>query len=186
MTTAPNDDPDRRDPLDPLGAYLDCAPGAADAVRPDEPRPEQWDAVLRAVRARLTATPATRRAPERRAALAVGGVVLAAVAVAVAWLTVAPFAIKDDVAKGPPAVPAPELPADPLAEYDVLPMATAAEVDLARVPGSGWLPVGADPLPDVLVLASSKDVELDDPDETWPEVTRSPTDAPMIFAAKPR
>ena len=65
-------------------------------------------------------------------------------------------------------------------------MATAEEVDVRRVPGAGWLPIGPDPLPNILALATTDEVELDDPDSVWPQVTLSPGDAPMIFAAKPR
>ena len=36
---------------------------------------------------------------------------------------------------------------DPLAEFAVLPMASTDEVEFHRVPGSGWFPVGAHPLP---------------------------------------
>lgn len=187
MTPAPDHNPNRPDAL---GAYADGARDAVDAVRPDEPSDEQWDAVLRAVRSRL-APPATPRPQWRwRAARVVGGgLVLAAVAAAAAWVAFGPVAVKDDATASrpvPPAPPAPEAQADPLAEFDVLPMATAEEVDLRRVPGAGWLPVGTDPLPDVLTLATAQEVELEAPNSAWPEVAPAPTDAPMIFAAKPR
>ena len=83
--------------------------------------------------------------------------------------------------------PAPhEVRPDPLAEFGVLPMASAEEVVLHRVPGDGRLPVGAHPLAGALALATAAEVELDDPDEAWPNLTAAPGSAPMIFAAKPR
>ncbi len=183
MNPAPDHNPNRPNALE---AYIDGARDAVDAVRPDEPREEQWDAVLRGVRSRLGAPPAVPRARWRAAVVALGGSALVAAAAAVAWVAFAPVAVKDDVAESRPVPRAPEAKTDPLAEFDMLPMATAEEVDLRRVPGSGWFPVGADPLPDVLILATTQEVELDDPDSTWPEVAPSPKDAPMIFAAKPR
>lgn len=190
MSTGPNNNPNRPDPF---AGYLGGARDAVDAVRPDEPSEEQWEAVLRGVQARLSATtpaaPAPSRARWRRAPLIAGiagGAILAATAAALAWVAFAPVAVKSDVANARPVVPAAALPSDPLAEFDVLPMASAEEVDLHRVPGSGWFPVGSEALPEVLVLATHKDVELDDPDSTWPAVTPSPEHAPMIFAAKPR
>jgi hypothetical protein len=75
---------------------------------------------------------------------------------------------------------------DPLAEFAVLPMATDDEVVLHRVPGDGMLPVGNHPLQGALSLATTDDVELDDPNPAWPSMTISPGSLPMIFAAKPR
>ena len=90
-------------------------------------------------------------------------------------------------AKATPVAPAPhEVHPDPLAEFAVLPMASAEEVVLHRVPGDGLLPVGAHPLAGAISLATVAEVELDDPDEAWPNLTAAPGSAPMIFAAKPR
>lgn len=182
MTPARPDDPN------PLTAYADGAPGAVEAARPIEPTGAQWDAVSRAIHARLQNVPAPAREGGRwrSRVLVAGAAVLATLAAAVAWFALAPVAVKNDVAESRPLPPAPEVQPDPLAEFAVLPIAGAEEVELRRVPGSGVLPVGADPLPDVLVLATAREVELDDPDSTWPVVAPAPGDAPMIFAAKPR
>ncbi|MDY3557693.1 hypothetical protein R5W23_000221 [Gemmata sp. JC673] len=187
MTTVPNDNPNRPDPF---GGYLAGAREAVDAVRPDEPSEDQWRAVLGGVRVGLAAaTEPARVAPPRwhRTALAAGAAALAAVAAAVVWVSFAPVVNPAGVTKSGSVVPArPEPPADPLAGFDVLPLASAEEVDLHRVPGSGWLPVGHDPLPAAIVLATNQDIELDYPDSTWSQVTPSPGDAPVIFASKPR
>jgi hypothetical protein len=83
-----------------------------------------------------------------------------------------------------PAVPDPR--PDPLAEFDVLPIAATDDVVLHRVPGDGWFPVGVHPLSGALALATAADVELEEPDPAWPGVTPAPGCAPMIYAAKPR
>lgn len=182
MKPAPPDDPN------PLTAYIAGAPGAAEAARPPEPTDAQWDAARRAIHARLQNAPAPARdgGNWRRRALVAGVAALATVAAALAWFALAPVAVKNDVAELRPVPPAPDVQPDPLAEFAVLPIAGAEEVELRRVPGVGMLPVGADPLPDVLVLATAREVELDDPDSSWPVVAPAPGDAPMIFAAKPR
>jgi anti-sigma factor RsiW len=85
-------------------------------------------------------------------------------------------------------------PADPLAEYPVLPVATADDVDIRRVAGDtgGWLVVGELPLAGPVVLATEDDVALEEaePHPAWPTGTPRMTtgrgDAPMIFAATPR
>ncbi|QJW93330.1 hypothetical protein FTUN_0836 [Frigoriglobus tundricola] len=90
----------------------------------------------------------------------------------------------------PPKAPVAPLPhesaPDPLAEFAVLPVAHADEVVLSRVPGDGWLPVGADPLPGTLPLATVADVRVEDAEATFPKVAPAPGYAPMIFAIKPR
>lgn len=180
--------PARPDDANPLTAYVEGAPGAVEVARPSEPTDAQWDAVRRAIHARLQNAPAPAREGKRwrGRALVAGAAVLATVAASVLWFALAPVAVKNDVAESRPVPPAPDVQPDPLAEFAVLPIAAADEVDLRRVPGSGVLPVGADPLPDVLVLATAREVELDDPDSAWPVVAPAPGDAPMIFAAKPR
>lgn len=85
-------------------------------------------------------------------------------------------------------------PADPLAQYAVLPLATDSDVDIRRVSGGaeGWLPVGEHPLSGPIALAAAEDVSLDgaEPHPAWPTGTprmvKGPGDAPMIFAANPR
>jgi hypothetical protein len=185
-----------QDDRDPLAAYADGDPDAARAAAPREPSEAEWEAVRRRIHRRLAlepARPAFRRAAPWLAATAA----LAAAAAALAWVAVhlpAPKNPQPERVQAPHA-PAPEValaPApheansDPLAEYDVLPMAKVEEVVLHRVPGDGWLPVGADPLPGALSLATSGEVELDDPNPAWPSVTVAPGAVPMIFAAKPR
>lgn len=176
--TPDDSNPPRRDPLD---AYAEGDRDAVDAARPDEPTEAEWDAMRRRIRDRLNPpTPAPARRNWRAAVLVAAG---AATAAAVAWFAFVP-APRVEVVEVRPAVP--EAPHDPLADFAVLPMATAEEVDVRRVPGAGWLPIGPDPLPDILALATTDEVELDDPDSVWHQVTLSPGDAPMIFAAKPR
>ena len=194
MTPSPQ--PDDRDPL---SAYADGAPDAVRAARPPEPGEAEWDEVRQRIRARLTAAraPAPPRAGRAgRVALWTGiGSALAAAAAVVAWIALGEPARQPDapeVAENAPVVsdvpvaPLPHEPLpDPLAEFAVLPMASSDEVVLHRVPGDGWLPVGAHPLPGVLALATSAEVELE-PADAWPTATAAPDRAPMIFAAKPR
>lgn len=169
MTPAPNDAP-----RDPFAAYVDGDPEAARAAAPREPSAAQWDAVRGRIHARLN-EPA--RAPRRswRAVVATFAAAAALVAGIAASLN-RPVPHAPEVAKPAPYV-------EP-AEADALPMAASDDVVLHRVPGDGWLPVGAPPL--TLALASADDVELDDPNATWPLVTLAPGGVPMIFAAKPR
>ena len=189
MTPSPQSD-DR----DPLSAYADGDPDAVRAAQPAEPREAAWEEMRQRIHERLAAPRPARNT--RRLAVwgAVGfGAALAAAAAVVAWLvfgqTPVPPPGEPDVVEAPkvPVAPAPpDARPDPLAEFAVLPMAGDDDVVLHRVPGDGWLPVGAHPLPGELALATADEVELDDPDEVWPNVTQSPKDAPMIFAAKPR
>ncbi len=172
----PDPDPNTRDPLD---GYAAGERDAVDAARPPEPSDAQWDAVRRNIHDRLTPPRQLRRA----AVWVAAGAALATAA-AVAWFAFAPAPA--EIREVVDARPLPPEEPDPLAEFAVLPLASSDDVELRRVPGSGWFPVGADPLPGVLTLATTNEVELDDPDSVWPQVTPSPGDAPMIFAAKPR
>ena len=189
----PSSQPDDRDPL---SAYVDGDPDAVRAVRPPEPGEAEWDEVRQRIHARLSASPGSAH-PRRRLALwAAVGAVLTTAAAVVAWVAVGALTPRQpavpDVAEGQPAPKLPvvrgphEAQPDPLAEFAVLPMASSDEVVLHRVPGDGWFPIGAHPLPGMLALATADEVELDDPDEVWPNATTSPDRAPMIFAAKPR
>jgi hypothetical protein len=185
--------PPPEDERDPLSAYADGDPGAVRAAAPREPSEAEWDAVRRRIRARLAPEPARPHA--RRAGPWAAGALVAATAAALAWVAfrlAAPDAPAPERVQSPPP-PAPEVAvapapheADPLAEFAVLPVASADDVVLHRVPGDGWLPVGADPLPGSLSLASADDVELDEPNPAWPSTTVEPRGVPMIFAAKPR
>lgn len=189
----PSSQPDDRDPL---SAYADGDPDAARAARPAEPGEAAWEEVRQRIHERLAARESQRPRSGRRIALwAAVGAALTAAAAAVAWVVLGdPAPLPDGAAVAevapfakPQAAPAPhDTQPDPLAEFAVLPMAGDDDVVLLRVPGDGWLPVGAHPLPGELALATADEVELDDPDEVWANVTQSPKDAPMIFAAKPR
>ncbi len=172
---------------DPLDGYLANDRDAVHAARPDEPVEAQWDAVRRRIHDRLNPASPVPGSGRWRAAVCVAVGAALTTAAAVAWIAFAPAPTQKPEIAAVRSVPiSPETPADPLAEFAVLPMATANEVDISRVPGSGWLPVGSDPLPGTLSLATTDEVELDDPDSVWSQVTKSPGDAPMIFAAKPR
>ena len=192
----PPDDPNH----DPLGAYADGDPDTVRASGPREPSEAEWEAVRRRIYARLESTAHEPTvAPRRRVGLwfAVAATLTAAAA-AVAWVVFAPHAPQPesrapDVAETKPVIPSvpvaplPHEPqSDPLVEFAVLPIAAADEVVLYRVPGDGWLPVGVHPLPGALSLATSDDVEMDDPNPAWPSVSPAHGYAPMIFAAKPR
>jgi hypothetical protein len=83
--------------------------------------------------------------------------------------------------------------ADPLAEFAVLPIADAADVEIIAVRGEhpDRFLVGQGPLPDALTLAGPGEVVLEavaDPTALGPDpkMTTAPGDAPMIFAARPR
>ncbi len=183
----PDRDPTRRDLLN---RYAEGYRDAVDAVLPNEPSKAEWDAVRTRIRDRLnpaSSAPAPRSGRWRAAVLVAVGAVLSATAASAAWIAFGPApVVPPEVADPRPIPPLPDAPTDPLAEFAVLPMAGAEEVDISRVPGSGWLPVGSDPLSGALTLATTDEVELDDPDSVWHQVTLSPGDAPMIFAAKPR
>lgn len=188
MTPSQPDDANRN----PLDAYADGDPDAVRAARPPEPSEAEWEAVRRRIHARLDR--AREPAPRRRAVWLAAVAVASAAAAAVVWVAVAlnapqrePNAPEVAEVKPLPVAPLPHEPQpDPLAEFAVLPMATADEVVLHRVPGNGWLPVGEHPLPGTLSLATPDEVELDDPDAVWTNVTPAPGYAPMIFATKPR
>jgi hypothetical protein len=162
MTPAPDND-------DALAAYLAGDRRAVRAAAPPEPTEAEWDALRGRVAARLPRRP--RRWPAR--------VLVAAAALVALGAALWP------VRPGAPAVahrPAPVPPADPLAEFDVLPIVSAEEVVLYRVPGAGAVPVGAPPLSGELVLATVDDVEFTAPHDLWPQALTGAGDAPMLFA----
>lgn len=162
MTPAPHND-------DPLSAYLAGDPGAVRAAAPPEPTEAEWAAVRARVAARLPR--GARRWP---AAVLAAAAALVAVGAAL-WPTTP--------GTGPQARrPAAASPAnDPLAGFDVLPIVSAEEVVLYRVPGAGALPVGASPLEGELVLASVDDVEFTAPRDLWPHALTAAGDSPMLF-----
>lgn len=175
MTPAPDDPP----LSDPLAAYIAGDPTAVRAAAPREPSEAEWEAARRRVAARLPG-----RAGRWRAAVALAAGVLLAVGAVAAW----PARPAAPTGQGPRAVqPVPPVQFaahtfDPLAEFDVLPIASAEEVVLHRVPGSGVLPVGAPLLPEALSLATIDDVEFHEPPEAWPRVLTGAGDAPLFFA----
>jgi hypothetical protein len=174
-------------------------------AEPPLPSPDAWmgvrDAILDAVLNPpvAPAEPAVRRWRRVGAWLA-GGLTAAAAAAAVVWVALRPpaapapnLALPPDVVKVVPAPP-PAPPEDPLAEFDVIPIATADDVDLQRVAGAddAAYPVGTPPLAGPVILASQEDVELESVDNHpgWPPggavSVPTPGDAPMIFVPKPR
>ena len=177
-------------------AYADGDPAAVRAAACREPAEAEWEAARQRIHDRL----ATARVPLRRrwrgGFWIAAGAALTATAAAVGWvafqvaaptITPLPEVVQKPAPPHTPVAPAPHEPQDdPLAGFAVLPMATADDVVLHRVPGDGWLPVGAELLPDSLSLATTDEVKLDVPAQNWLGVSPSPGDAPMIFAAKPR
>jgi hypothetical protein len=188
MTPSPPSD-DR----DPASAYADVDPDAVRAARPPEPSEAAWEEMRLGIHERLAASRAPRNVRRVAVWAAAGvGAALATAAAVIALIVfrnppVEPPPSAPDVARTVPVAPLPhEVQPDPLAEFAVLPMASSDEVVLHRVPGDGFLPIGEHPLPGMLLLATSSEVELDDPNDAWPNATSSPDRAPMIFAAKPR
>ncbi len=183
------------DDRDSLAAYVDGNPDAVRAAAPREPSEAEWDAVRWRIHARL-ASASVQTHPRRMPIVVLTA--LATVAAALVW-----FAFPNATPKAPQQpehahatpvttverslAPAPRVvSSDPLAEFVVLPMATAEEVVLHRIPGDGWFPVGTESLPDSISLATSNEVKLEATHPAWPSVTVAPDAAPMIFAAKPR
>ncbi len=124
---------------------------------PPEPSAAAWEKTRTDIVARLpTATP---RRPWVNAVKVSAGVAVLAAGVLIAWGLWASLA--------PPAVPPPITPVanaeptDPLAEYDVLPIATSGDVMVSAVHG-GDVRFGSisHPVPDAMPLASAADVTV--------------------------
>jgi hypothetical protein len=123
---------------------------------PPEPTPEVWEKTRTDIVARLPRRPAGQRwlVP----AAATGGLIAAGVLVA--WGV---WSLVGGVA--PPAEPTTavvaEKPTDPLAEFDVLPIATASDVMVSAVRG-GEVRFGSinHPVPETMPLASAADVTV--------------------------
>lgn len=162
-------------------------------AEPPQPSERDWARVGRAVADTAIARPtppATTRPWRRTAAWLVGGLAAAA---AVAWLAYP--SPRHPSATVPERVVAAAHPTteDPLAGIPVLPVATAADVDISRVAGTGGgVVVGDIPLPGPMVLAAEADVDVESAIEhpAWPDgnpkVVTAPGagDAPMIFALR--
>lgn len=138
MTRPPSSGPDDFDPLDPR-----LWPA------PPEPSEARWAEVYSAFAGRVSA-----RRPWWKVAAAVGAVAASALIAWAVWPR--PIPTQPTVAE----VVA-ETPTDPLAEYDVLPIATAEDVMVSAVRG-GDLRFGSisHPVPDVMPLASAGEVSV--------------------------
>ena len=138
MTRPPSSGPDDFDPTDPRHW-----------PPPPEPTEARWDVLYQSVARALP-----RRRPWWKGGAAVG--VLAAAAL-IAW-AVWPRA---GTVPPPPPEPVEPRPADPLAGYDVLPIATADDVMVHSVRGSdvGFASIDH-PIPETMPLATSADVSV--------------------------
>jgi len=197
MNVPSPEDADRE--RDALAAYAEGDPVVVRAAAPREPSEDEWEATRLRIHSRLSDS-ASLPGRRRRVAFWVAlGSTLTAAAASLAWMVFPAPAPKNapapefvettpaNTAPDTPTAPAPHEPQpDPLAEFAVLPMAGSDDVVIHRVPGDGWLPIGNTPLPDSLSFATPDDVEVEDANQSWPKVTPSPKDVPMIFAAKPR
>lgn len=139
MTSPNSSGPDDFDPLDPRHWPA-----------PPEPSERRWAEVSRA----FAGVRPSRRPWWKVGAVAVGA--MAAATVLIAW-AVWPRTV--------PPTPAPEPVAeradDPLAEYDVLPVATASDVMVSAVRGGGVGFGSIDhPVPDAMPLASAGEVSV--------------------------
>lgn len=145
---------------------------------PPEPSAARWEKVRSGIHARLPKRTARKPWAAVMTAAGIAAAVLAAFGV---WAATNPTA--------PPTVPVvaekPSVPIDPLAEYDVLPVATASDVMVSAVRGSD-LQFGSinHPIPDVMPLMTGADVsvlkgtagELSCPDPDGMAVYVMPTD----------
>jgi hypothetical protein len=139
MTRPPPSGPDDFDPTRP-----------EDWPPPPEPSAEAWEKARTGIVARLP-----RRKSGRRRAVAVTAGGLIAAGVVAAWLVWPPTPTPPK----PPEAVAKVTPVDPLAGYDVLPVATPSDVMVSAVRGVGVEFGSIDhPIPEVMPLATSADV----------------------------
>ncbi|MCS6864342.1 MAG: hypothetical protein RMJ56_04125 [Gemmataceae bacterium] len=186
---------------DPFAAYIHGDPQAVAAAAPPEPSASAWETTRQAIHAKLfprsQTLPQPANSPRRRPWVVGSFTALTAVAATVVGLLLAndfsvpalsQFSLVHNTPAGTPATPSLPNPTttDELGEMAILPIATEDEVVLHRVPGDGWLPIGRDLLPALIVLAGPDEVEMNDTPTAWPPVVTAPDAAPMIFAAKPR
>jgi anti-sigma factor RsiW len=186
--------------------------GLWDRAAPPEPNPAVWAQVGRRIAESLDPAPAAASPSHRwrKAMWAVGGVVAAGLAAAIAWRVIPPGASQQvleapasfarglagqEVAQAPhPRGVHRDESAELIAGFAVLPIATDDDVVLERVSDTeaAWFPVGRHPLPPLLMLATTEEVKLEEvaPSPYWPSgvprMTASPGDAPMLYATKPR
>ena len=181
MTRPPSSGPDDFDPNDP-------------SHWPDPPAPSAaaWEKVRSGIQAKLPARVRPHRWPA-----AVAAVGLIAAGLLVAWGVWATLPTQDSPVPTQAVTNSPAPPADPLAEYDVLPIATAADVMVSVVRGSDVQFGSLDhPIPDTLPLASGTDVtvhrgptagELSCPDPTGMAVyLMPPSDKPVLNGDSPK
>ncbi|HSQ56388.1 MAG TPA: zf-HC2 domain-containing protein [Gemmata sp.] len=184
-----------------------------DRAEPPEPSTAAWASVHAGIASALRpSTPSAHGDRWRRPAWVVAGVLAAGVAAALAWIAFTPEnplperpapdnrpIARNPSSSGPELGPGPRVvqavaPRGPIAGYAVLPIATDEDVVLERVPRTrrDWLLVGRDPLPTLVMLATSEEVELVEvaPNDLWPKgmpkMTTEPGDTPMLYATKPR
>lgn len=158
MTTRPDPDPTPDDPIRDVWA----------STQPPLPGEAKWRAVGDGIATRLTA--ARRARTTRRWAVAglVSGLAAGVVITALVW------------PRPTPAPPVVEVAADPLAEYDVLPIATESDVMVSAVRSGGIELVACDhPLPGVMPLAASDEISFARVEAGGMSVP-SPADAPVF------
>jgi hypothetical protein len=146
MTRPPSSGPDDFDPADPYRW-----------PPPPEPSARAWEKTRTDIFARLPKVTTAR--PWTTVVKVTAGVGLLAAGVLVAWGLWATF--QQPVMPSPHGPVANAEPADPLAEYDVLPIATASDVMVSAVRGSE-VRFGSihHPVPEMMPLASGADVTV--------------------------
>jgi hypothetical protein len=164
-------------------------------AEPPAPYEDDWAEVNAAIRRGVSepVRPVRSDAAWRRLGWWVAsGIGSVAAAAAVVWLAAQPAAPPSHGAPPIAQQPSEVADEDPLAGYAVLPVVSADELELHRVPGNaGPVAFGGDLLTGSMVLLGAEDVKLEDVDpDDWPDgepqMTTGPGDAPMLFGAKPR
>jgi hypothetical protein len=156
--TRPHLDPPPDDPLRDVWAN----------AQPQLPGEAEWQVVGDGIAARLTAARRVRTVRRWAVAGLVSGLAAAVTIAALVWPRATPT---------PPAV---EMATDPLAEYDVLPIATESDVMVSAVRSNGIGLVACDhPLPGVMPLATSDDISVARVEAGGMSVP-TPADAPLF------
>jgi hypothetical protein len=184
--------------LEELRTQQEFSPENAQLWQQVEPPPVPegtWVEIRNQVAEATMPAPVIRISARRVAAWLIGGVAAAASAAAIVWILLPPAPAPSPHAPvEPEQVARAAEPADPLAEFAVLPVATEDDVELQRVAENAdkGLPIGVAPLSGPMVLAVGGDVELEGADAhpAWggggPKITTNPVEAAMIFAAPHR